>query len=207
MQIGAAIGACKRRRGNRGRAARGSSAWRALRRLTVPRAGEGLRGAARARRQHAIEHVDAAHDRADDVGGLADAHQIARPVRRQGRHGRVEHREHRRLPLADRQPADRIAVEADLDQPCRRSLAQIGINAALHDAEDAVPGRSANARLRALGPAHRQVHRASPPRRGGGIGRAFVERHRRCRRRADAGSRSSARASDGARCRRDASGR
>src|SRR3546814_10748087 len=39
-------------------------------------AGEGLAGAPAARRQHAVEHVDAAAHRSDDVGRLADAHQV-----------------------------------------------------------------------------------------------------------------------------------
>ena len=43
-------------------------------------AGESLRGAAAARRHHAVEHVDAAFHGADDVGRPADAHQVARPV-------------------------------------------------------------------------------------------------------------------------------
>src|SRR5436190_19308099 len=39
---------------------------------------EGLAGASRTRRQHAVEHVDAAHARADAVLGFADTHQVAR---------------------------------------------------------------------------------------------------------------------------------
>src|SRR3546814_9515735 len=76
-------------------------------------------------RQHAVEHVDAAPDRADDVGGLADAHEVARPLGRQVRHRHVERLEHRRLAFADGEPADRVAVEADLLQRLGRALAQL----------------------------------------------------------------------------------
>ena len=47
----------------------------------------------------------------------------------------IEHAEHRRLPLADRQPADRIAVESDVGQRRRRSGAQFFVERALLDAE------------------------------------------------------------------------
>ena len=126
VEIGAAVAGAGGAARIRDRAARGSSAWRALRRLTRAAPGEGLGGAAGARRQDAIEHVDAALHRADDVLRLADAHEIARPVAGQRRHGLVEHAEHRLLPLADRKAADGIAVEADVlraraAEDCRRS--------------------------------------------------------------------------------------
>ena len=44
-------------------------------------AGVGVAVAAGARGVDAVEHVDAALDGAEDVVGLADAHQVARPVR------------------------------------------------------------------------------------------------------------------------------
>src|SRR6516164_7040420 len=76
-------------------------------------AGEGLRRASRAARHYTIEHVAAAHDRADEIARLADAHQVARAVFGQGGHCRVEHREHRLLSLADREAANGIADEAE----------------------------------------------------------------------------------------------
>ena len=103
--------------------------------LIGPSRGEGLAGAARAGRQHAIEHVDAALDRADDVVGLADAHQIARRVGGQLAGREIEAGEHRLLPLPDREPADRIAVEADLAQRVGRGPAQPLVERALLDAE------------------------------------------------------------------------
>ncbi len=67
-------------------------------------------------RHHAIEHVDAARHRLQQIFRRADAHQIARAIRRQHRRGLLDHRQHHRLRLADRQAADGIAVKADLDQ-------------------------------------------------------------------------------------------
>src|SRR3546814_1385199 len=91
--------------------------------------------AARARRQHAIEHVDPARDRADQIVGLADAHQIARLVGGKLRGRKIEHAEHRLLPLTHRKPADRIAVEADVGQRRGRARAQCLVERALLDAE------------------------------------------------------------------------
>ena len=91
--------------------------------------------AAGARRQHAVEHVDAARDRFEDVVGRADAHQVARAVGRQLRHHRLEHVEHHRLRLADREPADGVAVEADAGERAGARGAQAAVVAALHDAE------------------------------------------------------------------------
>ena len=101
-------------------------------------AGEGLAGTARARRQDAIEHVDAARHRAIQIGRFADPHQIARPVDRHRWHGEVEDREHLRLPLADCQPADRVTVKADIGQRGDGAVTQVLVNAALDDAEQAM---------------------------------------------------------------------
>ena len=81
---------------------------------------EGLAVAAGAGRQHAVEHVDAARDRLDEIVGRADAHQIARPVGRQlpARSSSII-ASITVLRLADREPADRVAVEADLDERAR----------------------------------------------------------------------------------------
>src|SRR3989442_5295966 len=66
-----------------------------------------------ARRQHAVEHVDAARDRLHEVLRLANTHEIPRAVGGQrGRHARGE-LEHRRLGLADGEAADGVAVEAE----------------------------------------------------------------------------------------------
>ena len=102
----------------------------------------------------------AARDGAEEVVRRADAHQVARPVCGQVRHGDVERREHRRLALADREAADRVALEADRGQRVGGSRAQVR--------DRRCPGRcrtgrsrsrGTNAAAAARGPAHRQLHR------------------------------------------------
>src|SRR5687767_5053012 len=75
---------------------------------------------------------------ASTILARADAHQVARPVRGQVRLDRFEHRLALLLRLADRQAADRVAVEADAPQACERFLPQAGEHPALHDAEQRV---------------------------------------------------------------------
>ena len=84
--------------------------------IDLAEAGERHAVAPVAGRHHAVEHVDAARHRLQQILGRADAHQVARAIRRQRRRGLLDHREHHRLRLADRKPADRVAVKADLDQ-------------------------------------------------------------------------------------------
>src|SRR6185437_10208444 len=78
---------------------------------------------------------------------------------------------------ADREPAHRVAVEADIAQPLAAFHAQRRIDAALYDAEQAVARAIPEGAAAALGPLHRESHRVG----GGGFldwpGRAFVERH------------------------------
>jgi hypothetical protein len=74
--------------------------------LTVPRV---------ARRQHAIEQIDAARDRLDEVLWRAGPHQIARPVCRKVRRGVGHEVIHYICRLADAQPADGIGFESDRD--------------------------------------------------------------------------------------------
>ena len=131
----------------------------------VDRAGarEGLAGAAGAGGQHAIEHVDPALDGADDVVGLADAHQVAGLGGVELARREIEHAEHRFLALAHCQAAHRIAIEPHVEQRIRRGLAQPLVERALLDAEDRIVrgmvlgGEEGVAA--ALRPAHRSLHR------------------------------------------------
>ena len=80
------------------------------------------------------------------------------------------------LRLADRQPADRIAIEPDIDQAARRTLAQGRVHTALHNAEQCCVIAFVGL-LGAHRPAQRQLHRALRYVFGGRIRRAFVEDH------------------------------
>ena len=100
-----------------------------------PEAGEGEPVPAVARRQDAVEHVDAACHRLDDVLGCADPHEIARPLgRERGGHG-LDDAQHHLLRLAHGQPADGITVKAHLGENTSALCAQSQIVTALHDGE------------------------------------------------------------------------
>ena len=159
-------------------------------------------------RHHAIEHVDAARDRLQDVLGRADTHQIARPVRRQERRHLLDHRQHHRLRLADRKAADGVAVKAGIDHAARAGVAQLGHIAALRDAEQHVPeGALSNARLLRSRPAQRELHRALDVAALRPAAARIRRAAWRCRSRAAAAPRSTAPATAHAWRRRYASGR
>ena len=109
----------------------------------------------------------------------ADPHQITRTILRQQRRRGLDHGEHRRLPLAHRKATDGIAVEADRDQRLGASLAQIGIDAPLHDAEQ---GLARLGQLETRASIARPSAATAPSRSSAsscvaGNGRAFVEHH------------------------------
>src|SRR4051794_40458876 len=81
-----------------------------------PVGGEGLPGAAGARWEHAIEHVDTARDGFDDVVRLADTHEVARLVGWKHLNSKIEATEHRLLSLPDGETPDRITIKANSDQ-------------------------------------------------------------------------------------------
>ncbi len=108
-----------------------SRAKRALRRLRRPAAVSALPGARGARRQDAVEHVDPGLDHLEDPFGVADPHEVARLVGREQRRRPVGRLEHHVAVLADREPADRVAVEADRSDLLDRAAAQLRVDAAL----------------------------------------------------------------------------
>ena len=137
----------------------------------------GAPGAARARRQHAVEQVDPPAHGLDDVRRRAHAHQIARAPRRQRALQAVEHGQHPFLAFADREPADGVAVEADLHQGRRRFRPQRRKDPALHDAEQPVARARREGRPRKPGPAHRAAHGGRRLRLARRVGRALVQHH------------------------------
>ena len=93
-------------------------------------------------RHHAVEHVDAARHRLDDVLRLAHAHQVARLVGRQLRHGRVQRAARARRPA--RPPPGRRSRS-------RRSRSPSGRRPSACAAPDACrPGRCRTAPRRCL---------------------------------------------------------
>ena len=114
-----------------------AKAWRILQLPEVEAAfpGERAAGARRSGRQHAVEHVDARLDHLEHPFGVADAHEVARLVLRKERCHPVGRLEHRRAVLAEREPADRVAVEVELDELLGGAPAELGVRAALVDRE------------------------------------------------------------------------
>ena len=134
--------------------------------------------AAIARRHHAVEHVDTARDRLEQVVGGADAHQIARLVARQRRRDRLDHRQHHLLRLANREAANRVTGKANVNERARVFEPQSGIIAALHDAEQRPPPRrTLEGALATLRPGERQPHRALDRRAFCRQLQTFVELH------------------------------
>ena len=87
----------------------------------------------------------------------------------------VQHRVALGLGFADREAADRIAIETDVLQPLRRAAAQVAMHPALHDAEQRRVVAFVRA-LAALGPAQAELHRT---RDHAYIDRLAIDMHRR----------------------------
>ncbi len=91
--------------------------------------------------------------------------------------GGLDHREHHRLRFADREAADGVALEVEVDEGAGALDAEVRQVAALHDAEHRLARLLAEGELAALGPAHGQAHRLLDL---GALGRqadALVELH------------------------------
>ena len=146
-----------------------------------------------ARRQHAVEHVDAAGDHAEDALGVAEAHEVARLVGGQERRRPADRLEHLGPALAHREPAERVAVEAERDDLLDRAAPQLRVGAALRDPEPQL----ARARAARRSAARPRAACAAPPPRARRATRRPAGRCRgtsRCRSRAAAGSRRRSRA-------------
>ena len=91
-------------------------------------------------RQHAVEHVHSPGHRLDDPDRVAQAHHVVGPVGGQEGNAGVQGGQHLGPLLPHRQPAHRVAVEADLHGALGRFGPQLLVDAALHDAELALAG-------------------------------------------------------------------
>ena len=90
-------------------------------------------------REHAVEQVDTEGDRVDERLRIADAHQVPQAIGGQLARGGLQRGKHLLTGLSDRQPADAVSGEADLDCASRALGAHRDIGAALHDAEQRLP--------------------------------------------------------------------
>ena len=134
--------------------------------------------AAGARRQHAVEHVDAHANAAHERGRVANAHEVARLVL--GHvfgNQRRQRLEHGLVVLAHRVAADAVAGEvAALLQVAQRAQAQVQMHAALNDAKERLVITGVGL-ITALGPHARQLHGALDVGARGGIAGALIELH------------------------------
>src|SRR5439155_24770357 len=90
--------------------------------------------------QHAVEHIDAAGDRLDQVSGRADAHQVARTLTWQDRRLQREQAICQRLRFSETQPADAEAVKGQFPQDVRALPPKVVIESPLDDAKARLTG-------------------------------------------------------------------
>jgi hypothetical protein len=116
--------------------------------------------------------------RFDEVLGLADPHEIAGLIDRQETRDELGEVVHHRLGLADRESADRVPVESELDRCPGRPRSEVGVGPALHDPEQRLRrGRRPGVRrLGAGGPAQGQLERALGVDPRGRVRQTLVER-------------------------------
>ena len=125
----------------------------------------------------AVEHVDPATYRLQQIVRGADAHKIARLLAGQMGLHRLDHVEHDILRLAHRQPADGVAGKVHGGQGLGALHPQPMHRPALHDAEDRPAIAPGEGLLGALGPAQGQAHGPLGLRVRTGQLHAFVELH------------------------------
>ena len=140
-------------------------------------AGEGGAVAGDPGRENAIEHVDAASDEFDHLGGCAEAHCVAGLVCGKMGFGDIDGAKHFGFRFADADAADGVAVEFEGDESFGAFFAEVRIDTTLDDAEDHLAG---SARLFAAfgGPAHGAFDGGAKFSRCAGVRRAVVEHHR-----------------------------
>ena len=92
------------------------------------------------RRQHAVEHVDAARHAFDEIVRHAGPHQISRTIRRQQRRGMRDDLVHHIHRFADAESADPVAFEPDVNGRLRALGSETREDAPLDDAKLGLPG-------------------------------------------------------------------
>ena len=91
--------------------------------------------------KNAIHHVDAHVRVLLDFVGIADTHDVARLVFRQQRQNFRNHFKCQLARFADREAADRVAVEVHFDEALCALAAEIAVHAALNDGKKRLGAR------------------------------------------------------------------
>src|SRR5579871_6661054 len=105
-----------------------------------PLARERAAGARGARREDAVEHVDAARDHLEHSFRVADPHEVARLLLGEERCGSAGRLEHPVAILPHAEPADRVRVEVERDELLGRAAAELFVEAALRDRKAELAG-------------------------------------------------------------------
>ncbi len=115
------------------------------------------------RRNHAVEHIDAAGDGPDEIERSPDTHQVPGRADRHQRLDTLEHGEPLLFRLTDGEAADGVTVERDRFERLDRAPAQIRVYAALDDAEQRGVGAALPECIEGVaaapGPAYGKLHR------------------------------------------------
>lgn len=131
----------------------------------------------------AVKHVYALADHFEELSGGAEAHGVARLFFWEERFGVLDGGEHFFFGLADRDAANGVAVEVEIDEFAGRAFAEVGIDAALDDSEVLLGAGAAagfiflNPILAAFGPASGEAGGVLGVFSFAGVGWAFVEEH------------------------------
>ncbi len=146
--------------------------------------GEGLAVTSAAGGVNAVEHIDSLGDHLEKLGGRAEAHGVARFILGEEGFGILDRGEHLFFRLADRDSADGIAVEIEVDELAGGKLTEVRIDGALHNAEMKLATVSRGGLvgfdpvLAALSPAGCESGGVFRVFALAGIGGAFVKKHR-----------------------------
>ena len=95
-----------------------------------------------ASRQDAVEHVDPRGDHPEHALGVAEPHEVPRPVGGEQRRGPADRCQHLLPALPDGQASERVSVEPERDDLLDRAAPKLGIGAALRDPEAQLPRRA-----------------------------------------------------------------
>src|ERR671915_267555 len=133
-------------------------------------------GAPEPRRQHAVEHVDAAGDDLENAYRVADSHEVARPLARQERRRPRDRVEHHSAVLPHAQAAEGEAVERESGEILDGAAAKVRIGASLGDGEEELARSPGSVEL-ASGPRGRRRRGELEVVPGDVSGRTDVEAH------------------------------
>jgi hypothetical protein len=146
--------------------------------------GEGLSVAGAAGGVNAVKHINALANHFEKLGGRSKSHRVAGFVLRKEGFGVLDGGEHFVFRFTDRDSADGVSVEIEIDEFAGGLLPEIGIDASLNDSEVELSTGSTdglvgfNPLLAALSPSGGEVGGFLGILAFTRVGRAFIKKHR-----------------------------